>query len=100
VVASEGCALYVDTLKNHRPGRCRWWPTWCRSSTGGAGEEAGGLAVRCAKRRPAAGAELETVGRLAERQGGSRSARHWSASCAGPPAWPSALTAREGSHCA
>ena len=27
VLASGGGALYVDTLKNHRAGRCRWWPS-------------------------------------------------------------------------
>jgi hypothetical protein len=38
------------------------------------GEGSGGLAVRCARRRAAAGVELEALSRMAGRQGGSRCA--------------------------
>jgi integrase len=76
LASGGGGALYMDTLKNHRartvPLVAELVPIIDRWA---AGKEPEALAVRCARRRAAAGVELEAVGRLAGRYGGSRCAR-------------------------
>ena len=65
VLASEGGGkLYVDTLKNHAPGRYRWWPSWSRSSIGGASGRS---------RRPGC-SPRQAAGRYVSRTGNGRSA--------------------------